>query len=437
MKNEIVLFKARRAKPHLRTREEAMNIKIPTLMRVLAMAASIAIDASAADTSDIFGFGDIYGNPALFGIRLGQTISFDNAELVARYKLCTNGVAQWGCCGFTPEPEYRDPQFSRHRIFIDGASHQVVAVDAHFDSLCAPFRFTDQPSAQFTNLLQHAFNRYGQYETRLSDDCWQSGRIFWTTFFIPSGASIVISHHTQFGGELRLCRVSSSFHKRSGRVFPERYQEPSLQPSLLGNGGPFNGGLTHPALKLYEQYRSRRQSTIGILERHFAMSAAKLKSDKISQPVWENIVRRKKTGKFGSIVMNGKDSAWEIDAYINDTMAVLCHLRLFDSATETYDYGMSLLTNRLLPGDMLCDMFNLAETIPDICLVAPKLETIWDSRPAVILMRANGVFVCAFNGQSTNYAADAAWLLDFFKQESGTRQVDDSSGESIEIRKTK
>ena len=402
----------------------------------------VCLGARAADI-----FADVDGNPALFGIRLGQTVSFDDAELVARYRLCTNGVyrhsrnfcnaEQWECCGFTPEPEYRDPQFRGHRIFIDGASRQVVAVDAEFESK-SPFRAFAPASGHFTNMLARAFRRYGQCETRLSSDLWQSGEIFWTTFFISSGAGVIISHHTQFGEELCLCRVPSCVRVigsgRTGCILPERCPGPSFRKEefckKMGS---------HPALQLYEQYRSRRQSAIGILEKRFAISAAKLKSERIPQPVWEHVFLKKGTGKFGSIVMNGKDSAWKIQAYNNSTVAVECHLRLFDSAAKTYDYGMDLLTSRLLPGEALCGKFSLAEGVPDICLVAPRFEfDSWgdsDARTTVLLMRGNCVLECKFNGKSSDYAADAAGILDFFVKKSGVVQV--GEGEVIMMRDAK
>ena len=262
---------------------------------------------------------------------------------------------------------------------------------------------------------------------------WQSGDIYRTTFFTASGAGVIISHHAQFGGNICLYSVSSGIGMRGGRILPERYPE----PSLLGKGW-FDGYMRpHPALQLYGQYRSRRQSTTGILEKRFAMSAAKLESGKIPQPAWKHIFLKNGTGKYGSIVMNGKDSTWEMQAYMNGKVEVECHLRLFDSAADAYGCGIDLLADRLLPGDMLCGMFCLAEDIPDICLVAPELEAGWDTRPATVLMRANCVFVCEFNGQSGNYAADAAWLLDFFRKKSGTLKVDGSIGECIIIEEKK
>ncbi|MBP5544358.1 MAG: hypothetical protein ILM98_09795 [Kiritimatiellae bacterium] len=228
----------------------------------------ICLGAVAADM-----FGEDDANPSLFGIQLGQTISVDDAELFSRYTLCTNGTYrhsqdiyipdQWECYGFTPEQKFQDPQFSRHRIFIDGASRQVVAVDAHFDSVILPWQWDNPPSAQFTNLLERVFREYGQCETRLSYELWSSGIIYRTTFFTTSGAGIVISHHQQFGGNLCLYRVSSIIGKsRVGMVLPDSYQAPSPQEQIF-----FGKYMRlHPALELYEQYRSRRRTAIGISE---------------------------------------------------------------------------------------------------------------------------------------------------------------------------
>ena len=112
---------------------------------------------------------------------------------------------------------------------------------------------------------------------------------------------------------------------------------------------------------------------------------------------------------------------------MNNKIAVECHLHIFDSTAKAYDYGLDLLTNRLLPGEMLCEMFSLAEDFPDICLVASTLESYFGSHPTVILLRANSVLECEFNGHSGDYAAEAVWLLDFFVKKTGTGQDGDNA----------
>ena len=396
------------------------------------------IGAFAADI-----FGEENAEPTLFGIRLGQTIPLDDAESFSHYTLCTNiryrhshnieVPSQLECYMFSPKAEYQASQFRDYRILVDSTNHQVSAVLARFNSV-NPFAVPwDKPAEQFINLLECAFNRYGRCETRLSEDMWDSGNIYRTTFFTPSGAGIVVSHHTQFAGEVCLYRLSAINHDKGGWVLPERYP----QPSLLKDGFISKDMMQpHPALRLYEKYRSRRKSTIGTLEKRFAMSVAKLQPRRISKPTWENIVLRKDAGRFDYVVMSGKDLTWAIQTYLRDSLVISCQLHLFDTTSSAYTYGMELLTDRILPGEILCNMFSLSKGIPDICLVAPTLKTFLESHPTVIILRANSVLECAFYGSSDNFAADAAWVLDFFEKKSGVVHVD-GEGEYIRMRKAK
>ena len=393
-------------------------------------------------------FGGDDSAPSLFGVGLGETINRDVVESLSRYTLCTNEryrysmnidiSSQWKCYMLSPEPRYQSNQFYNHRVIIDNTNRQIIAVLASFKTRDPSVHFlAAPPSALFTNLLETTFSRYGQYETRLSADMWCSGEIYRTIFFTPSGAGITISHHTQFGGEICLYSVSAVNHVMGGLVFPERYPLPSQLWGKLRGRFPVDDKVkTHPVWGLYEKYRSGRRSTIGFLEERFAISAAKLKSSKLPQPVWEHIVLRKGTGRFDMVVMNGKDSIWEMDAYLREHLVLKCRLHLFDSTSTAYAIGMALLTNRLLPGEVLCRTFSLSKEIPDICFVALSLETFFGSYPTVIILRANSVFECQFYGPSDNLAADAAWILDFFKAKSNVDHVD-GEDEDIQMRPEK
>ena len=397
----------------------------------------------------LFGMGVSNGEPTLFGVRLDQEVPWDTTERSSHYTLCTNDMyrhsenidipSQWECYMFSPESAYRDSQFVNHRVYVDRTNRQVVAVLAH----SLPINSRASISlVRFKDLLKHAFSRYGQCETRLSQDCWDSGDIYRTTFFPSPDAGLVISYHTQSGVEACLYRVSAATDDKGrlilphGLILPERYPE----PSVLTNGHHFKDYMAaHPAMELYEKYRLRRRSMIGILEKHFGISAAKLSDRRISQPVWKNIVLNKETEKFHQVVMNGKDSTWEIDVYLHDSKAMLysmvirCRLRLFDTSSQAYAYGMEQLTSRLLPAETMCDIFRRAEGISDICFEIPAFASRFDSDPQVILMRANGVLECEFLGKSDDHAADAAWILDFFEKKSGTNHVDEE-GEFISLR---
>ena len=408
----------------------------------MLLASLLYLACIGAFAADIFGKEN--AEPTLFGIRLGQTIPFGGAESFSRYTLCTNIrdrnshnieiPSQFECYMFSPTAVYQAPQFRYHRIVTDNTNHQVVAVFARFNSinpLVAPWG--ELLSEQFTNLLESTFNHYGQCETRLSEDMWDSGNIYRTTFFTPSGAGIVVSHHTQFSGEVCLYRVSAINHKKGGWALPERYP----QPSLLKDGFHFKDMMQpHPALGLYEKYRSRRRSTIDCLEKRFAMSVAKLKSKRISKPAWGNIVLRKDAGRFDYVVMSGKDLAWEIQTYLRNHLVISCRLHLFDTTSSAYTYGMELLTDRILPSEVLCTIFSPAKGIPDICLVAPTLKYFRSSHPTVIIIRANCVLECVFYGSSGNFVADAAWILDFFEKKAGVVHVD-GEGEYIRMGKAK
>lgn len=397
----------------------------------------------------LFDMGVGNGDPTLFGIGLGQAVPRDDTEGSSHYTLCTNDMyrhsanidipSQWECYMFSPESKYRDSQFANHRVYVDRINRQVVAVLAH----SRPQNFRSPGSlAQFKDLLKQIFSRYGQCETRLSQDLWNSGAIYRTTFFPSPDVGLVISYHTQFGVEACLYRISASTDNKGrlilpgGLILPERYPE----PSVLTTGHHFKDYMApHPATELYEKYRLRRRSMIGILEKHFGISAAKLSDRRISQPVWKNIVLNKETEKFHQVVMNGKDSTWEIDVYLHDSKAMLysmvirCRLRLFDTSSQAYAYGMEQLTSRLLPAETMCDIFRRAEDISDICFEIPAFASRFDSDPQVILMRANGVLECEFLGKSDDHAADAAWILDFFEKKSGTNHVD-GEGEVVSLR---
>ena len=396
------------------------------------------------------GLGGGNGALSLFGIGLGQEVPWDTTERSSHYTPCANDMyrhsenidipSQWECYMFSPESECRDSQFVNHRVYVDRTKRQVVAVLAH--SRPQTFR-APESLVRFKDLLKHAFSRYGQCETRLSQDCWDSGDIYRTTFFPSPDAGLVISYHTQFGVEVCLYRISAATDNKGklilagGLILPERYPE----PSVLTNGHHFKDYMgPHPATELYEKYRHRRRSTIGILEKHFGISAAKLKAEKISLPVWENIVLNHETGRFRQVVMNGNDSTWEIDVYLHDSkamlysMVILGRLRLFDTPFQAYAYGMEQLTNRLLPAETMCDIFRRAKDISDICFEIPSFASRFNSHPRVILMRANGVLECEFLGKSDDLAADAAWVLDFFEKKSGTNHVD-GAGESISLRR--
>ena len=423
------------------------------LITVLCLASfgTIAVSIFGVGNADpgLFGLEVANGEPALFGIGLGQVVPWDTSEGFSHYTLCTNDMyrhsenidipSQWECYMFSPESKYQDSQFVNHRVYVDRTNRQVVAVLAH----SRPQNSRSPESlAQFKDLLKQIFNRYGQCETRLSQDCWDSGDIFRTTFFPTPDAGLVISYHTQFGVEACLYRVSAAIDNKGrlilprGLILPERYPE----SALLANRRHSDYMAPHPATELYEEYRRRRQSTIGVLEKHFGISTASLKAEKISLPVWENIVLNNEAGKFHQVVMNGKDSTWEIDVYLHDSKAMLysmvirCCLRLFDTPSQAYAYGMDQLTSRLLPAETMCDVFRHAEEISDICFEIPAFASRFDSHPQVILMRANGVLECEFLGKTDDLAADAAWALDFFEKKSGTRHVG-GAGEFISLRR--
>ena len=138
--------------------------------------------------------------------------------------------------------------------------------------------------------------------------------------------------------------------------------------------------------------------------------------------------------------MGEMNSTWVLEAYIHDpkamlySMVILCRLRLFDTPSQAYAYGMEQLTSRLLPAEVMCDIFRRAEDVSDICFEIPAFANSFNSHPRVILMRANGVLECEFLGKSDDLAADAAWALDFFEKKSGTTHVD-GAGESISLRR--
>ena len=224
------------------------------------------------------------GSPSsLFGIRLGQTMPHEGSESFMHCRLYTNLChryscnikipSQWECYMFSPESEIIDSSFRDHRFFIDRTNRQVVAVLANFASRSPGSRsFDSQPSELFTNLLERAFSQYGQCETRLSGDLWNSGSIYRTTFFIPSGERIVISHHQQFGGELCLYNESAFSYEMVGWVLPERCSRSVFQ----GEGFDLKKMEQHPALQLYEMYRNRRRSTIGVWGKRFTISVVRI-----------------------------------------------------------------------------------------------------------------------------------------------------------------
>ena len=407
---------------------------------------------SERDKTDptLFGMGVGNVEPTLFGVGLGQKVPRDAPECSSHYTLCANDMyrhsenidipSQCECYMFSPESEYRDSQFVNHRVYVDRTNRQVVAVLAH--SLPTNSRASIS-LVRFKDLLKHAFSRYGQCETRLSQDCWASGDIYRTTFFPSPNAGLVISYHTQSGVEVCLYRVSAATDNKGrlilprGLILPERYPE----PSVLTNGYHFKDHMVpHPATELYEKYRLRRRSTISILEKHFGISAAKLSDRRISQPVWKNIALNNETGRFHRVVMSDTHSAWVLEVSLHDSkamlysMVILCRLHLFDTPFQAYAYGMEQLTSRLLPAEAMCDIFRRAEDIFDICFEIPAFASRFNSHPQVILMRANGVLECEFLGQSDDLAADAAWVLDFFEKKSGTNHVD-GAGESILLRR--
>ena len=398
----------------------------------------------------LFGMGVGHVEPTLFGIGLGQVIPQDATDGTSHYTPCANDMyrgsenidipSQWECYMFSPESKYRDSQFANHRVYVDRTNRQVVAVLAH----SLPINSRSGVSlVRFKNdLLQHAFSRYGQCETRLSQDCWASGAIYRTTFFPTPDAGLVISYHTQFGVEACLYRISAATDNKGrlilpgGLILPEKYPE----SSVLTNGHHFKDYMApHPATELYEEYRHRRRSTIDVLEKRFAISAAKLRGERISQPVWKNIVLNKETGRFHQVVMNGQNSTWEMDVYLHDSkamlnsMVIVCRLRLLDTLSQAYAYGMEQLTSHLLSAETMCDIFRRVEGVSDICFEIPAFASHFNSYPRVILMRANGVLECEFLGKSDNLAADATWVLDFFEKKSGTNHVD-GEGEFISLR---
>ena len=407
---------------------------------------------SGPDTTEsrLFVMGVGNGEPTLFGVGLGQKIPWNATEGSSHYALCTNDMyhhsenidihSQWDCYTFSPGLEYRDAQFVNHRVYVDRTNRQVVAVLAH----SLPINSRSGVSlVRFKNdLLQHAFSRYGQCETRLSQNCWASGDIYRTTFFPSPDIGLVISYHTQSGVEVCLYRVSAAIDNKGrlilprGLILPERYPE----SALLANSRHPDHMAPHPATELYEEYRRRRQSTIGVLEKHFGISTASLKAEKISLPVWKNIALNSETGRFHRVVMGEMNSTWVLEVCIHDPKAMLystviiCRLRLFDTPYQAYAYGMEQLTSRLLPAEVMCDIFRRAEDVSDICFEIPAFANSFNSHPRVILMRANGVLECEFLSKSDDLAADAAWALDFFEKKSGTTHVD-GAGESISLRR--
>ena len=423
------------------------------LITVLCLASfgTIAVSIFGVGNADpgLFGLEVANGEPTLFGVGLGHEVPLDATEGFSHYTLCTNDMyrhsenidipSQWECYMFSPESKYRDSQFVNHRVYVDRTNRQVVAVLAHSRP---PNSRSPGALAQFKDLLKQIFSRYGQCETRLSQDLWNSGAIYRTTFFPSPDVGLVISYHTQFGVEACLYRISAATDNNGrlilpgGLILPERYPE----PSVLTTGHHFKDYMApHPATELYEEYRHRRRSTIDVLEKRFAISAAKLRGERISQPVWKNIVLNKETGRFHQVVMNGKNSTWEMDVYLHDSkamlnsMVIVCRLRLFDTLSQAYAYGMEQMTSRLLPAETMCDIFRRAEDVSDICFEIPAFASRFDSDPQVILMRANGVLECEFLGKSDDHSADAAWVLDFFEKKSGTNYVD-GEGEFISLR---
>ncbi len=192
---------------------------------------------SERDKTDptLFGMGVGNVEPTLFGVGLGHEVPLDATEGFSHYTLCTNDMyrhsenidipSQWECYMFSPESKYQDSQFVNHRVYVDRTNRQVVAVLAH----SRPQNSRSPESlAQFKDLLKQIFNRYGQCETRLSQDCWDSGDIFRTTFFPTPDAGLVISYHTQFGVEACLYRISAATDDKGrlilphGLILPER-----------------------------------------------------------------------------------------------------------------------------------------------------------------------------------------------------------------------
>ncbi|MBR1921356.1 MAG: hypothetical protein IJ829_05060 [Kiritimatiellae bacterium] len=385
----------------------------------LILANLLCLASLGVSAADVFGGDDV--EPSLFGFRLGQTIPLAGTNSVDSRALGIRTPSGWVCRPVVPEPQYQDSQFRDYWVFFDPTNRQVVSAQVKF----AWPPTTLAPPPLFTNLLRQAFSRYGRCETRLSADTWSSGSIFRTSFFTMSGAEVVVSYHDHFGGELCICRAGHQ--DRLGLELPETYPK-----SALGRicNVEWRDCWQHPARELYEEYRSRRRSTIGIVEKHFDLSASKLKSKRIPHPAWKSVSLSQGTGRFSCVLVNRGISrwmwgpgteVWEFEARVNHHTVVFGELRLFDSTADAYACGMELVTARLLPGAMLCELFHLAGEIPDVCLVAPVYEScVGEARPTAILIRANAVLACTvIDGPSETLAADAGLLLDLFAKKAG------------------
>ena len=382
------------------------------MMMAILCAAIVAAPAAMAGTSNgAFGFLDGEGDAmSLFGVRLGQKM--DSVEACSQMHNCINLKAKserYEYCKFTPSGEAADSRFNNYTVCLDRTNRQVVAI---FASANAKSGSMDDIEKHMSDFFGYVFGKFGNCETRIAEEMWQSGLMEWVFFFPSSGVGFVASSHTQFGEAVCLYDVDAMVFARTGFV--------CFVPDKPSDAEPWWGRFG-PVVDLCRKYRSGNNSTASLFARHLAVSEKLLKSNRIAAAT-NILANAKNVGCFDSVQVSSDltygstaEAAYNLYGY-NNTLSMDGRLYVFKSNEDAFDFGIAQLVNEPLPAAVLARKVQRLEGIPDICLKGKDMafQRRSDGCTVAVLIRANAVLVCEVRGEAGDIGAGISTLMDFY-----------------------
>ena len=387
-----------------------MNI----MMMAILCAVMVAAPAAQAWASNgAYGFLDGEGDAlSLFGVRLGQKM--DSVEACSQMHNCINLKAKserYEYCKFTPSGEAADSRFYNYTVCLDRTNRQVVAI---FASANAKSGSMDDIEKHMSDFFGYVFGKFGNCETRIAEEMWQSGLMEWVFFFPSSGVGFVASSHTQFGEAVCLYDVDAMVFARTGFV--------CFVPDKPSDAEPWWGRFG-PVVDLCRKYRNGSNSTTSLFARHLAVSEKLLKSNRIAAAT-NILANARNVGCFDSVHLSSDstygstaEAAYNLAGYNNNTLSMNGRLYVFKSNEDAFDFGIAQLVNEPLPAAVLSRKVQRLEGIPDICLVKSKdmaFRRRRDGCTVAVLIRANAVLVCEVRGEAGDIGAGISTLFSFY-----------------------
>ena len=384
------------------------------MMMAILCAVMVAAPAAQAWASNgAYGFLDGEGDAlSLFGVRLGQKM--DSVEACSQMHNCINLKAKserYEYCKFTPSGEAADSRFYNYTVCLDRTNRQVVAI---FASANAKSGSMDDIEKHMSDFFGYVFGKFGNCETRIAEEMWQSGLMEWVFFFPSARTGFVASSHAQFGEAVCLYDTDAMVFDRTGFAW--------IVPDTPCDAKPW-WGYHGPAVDLYRKHQSAKNSTTSLFARQSALSEKLLKSDWIAAAT-NQFANAENVGCFDSIHVSSKatsvtgaEAAYNLDGY-NGKISIDGSLYLFKSKEDSFNFGIAQLVNEPLPAAILAGKVERLEAIPDICLIrreglTPRARR--DGHTGAILIRANAVLVCEISGEKGDIGAGLLTLLDFYK----------------------